>query len=799
MAVQKQITVGSDYITVRFYGFTSRSFNRTLYTYIKPWTETGSIGGQVTLNAYATECSYTFENLIPSTEYTLNFALYNNSTGQKIASYGPYTETTLPSPYSTGDTVYISTSNVSYNSATVDLYVTSRDYQRQVSVRCYRTSDGALAESHIATLGAYASSLSGINLSNLSSETQYKILVELLNPDGTTNATSSYTYITTSSRYASTDYGSLLVDSTTRNTAKLKLSITSRDYSRNIDLYVYTEDGVFVSSEVYSIEANTSSIDLEVISLDSATKYEFVVMVSNLENKITYTGQTYATTDSDYKFANHYSNVIAWDSENMRTTVSGSRPSSGNAANATYVHFYTKYTTSSSTGDLTYKSSKKFDSYGKVSSVPLDFFCYYGQTYTIDLYAWHSTSSTPPSTVPGLKKIQDTWTVTRWPREENVTVEVTQASDTSATITLTAAESRKIYDRTYTIYKNDTSVGTITIPAGSVYGKTSLTVTGLTAGSTYTFKASYSNGYTKGEDSVTFSIYGLKDSATLDCTGNGTSITAKLTAINSRSYARIVKVSWQSQTTGVTERNEKEFSLPAYTTTLDCIVESLPTAKYQVTVSIKTLNGDITWYKSAIVNPLDYETTLTVATTYKTVTATVTLNKELGFETDLTVYLNRERGLSVKLEAGRLTGTITWYTDIEAGCAYAITLVDNLKGENLTDGVTVYARTKNNFSWSTNVSSGKEFSLKADDWNELTEQMALKCNYYGISGYTSTDVFTTATKGNQLTADMYNEVAKAINKLVNVGTDCVTSVSEVSKGNAITAARINVLATCLNE
>lgn len=106
-------------------------------------------------------------------------------------------------------------------------------------------------------------------------------------------------------------------------------------------------------------------------------------------------------------------------------------------------------------------------------------------------------------------------------------------------------------------------------------------------------------------------------------------------------------------------------------------------------------------------------------------------------------------------------------------------------------------RTKNNFSWSTNVSSGALFNLKASDWNEFTSQLSTKCNYYSLAG---TYTFDTANKGANFTAKMFNQAVEAINGLVDWNSgDCVTKMSKVSTGDSVMADDINQLAKCLNE
>lgn len=96
----------------------------------------------------------------------------------------------------------------------------------------------------------------------------------------------------------------------------------------------------------------------------------------------------------------------------------------------------------------------------------------------------------------------------------------------------------------------------------------------------------------------------------------------------------------------------------------------------------------------------------------------------------------------------------------------------------------------NKFSWTNAKASGNPFNLTATEWNNLTENINDVRVYKTMAEYS----FTTAVKGNNFTATMYNQAVKAIKGISGYG----TSLSEVSKGDTVTAKKLNDLVTAIN-
>ena len=155
--------------------------------------------------------------------------------------------------------------------------------------------------------------------------------------------------------------------------------------------------------------------------------------------------------------------------------------------------------------------------------------------------------------------------------------------------------------------------------------------------------------------------------------------------------------------------------------------------------------------------------------------------------------LSSPRSFSATKDPGT-THVDATFSNVPSATKCTLWVVDNTR--NVTSSKYV-RRTKNNFSWSTNVTAGANFNLLASDWNAYTSQLKAKLEYYATEKTYSP---ATVAKGDQLTATKLNNIAAVINWLVdNNKGDCTTKVAGVSAGDPVTAAKINLLATCLNQ
>lgn len=103
------------------------------------------------------------------------------------------------------------------------------------------------------------------------------------------------------------------------------------------------------------------------------------------------------------------------------------------------------------------------------------------------------------------------------------------------------------------------------------------------------------------------------------------------------------------------------------------------------------------------------------------------------------------------------------------------------------------------FSWVKSiVAKGKDAIIYASDWNALTANINDVRAYRKEKGYTVSSPtkfsFTTALRGHDLTADMFNEVLEAIKGISGYG----TWFREFSKGEDCTAELLNSVVAELN-
>ena len=98
------------------------------------------------------------------------------------------------------------------------------------------------------------------------------------------------------------------------------------------------------------------------------------------------------------------------------------------------------------------------------------------------------------------------------------------------------------------------------------------------------------------------------------------------------------------------------------------------------------------------------------------------------------------------------------------------------------------------FEWTYSKKSGKEFNLTAKEWNALCNNINDLLYYYGWYDYN----FTTAYKGNEFTADMYNEILSAIYPISPRSRSYLDSY-KVNPGDKIYASSLNDLVDLVNE
>lgn len=275
-----------------------------------------------------------------------------------------------------------------------------------------------------------------------------------------------------------------------------------------------------------------------------------------------------------------------------------------------------------------------------------------------------------------------------------------------------------------------------------------------------------------------------------------TSVWVNLDYITPRSYDRTVYFHWYNTRSGGSGSPSK--TLSANASSLDREMPNLTSGtQYRFHVTVVNPAG-VTTYTSSYMyaTPIAYDhvLTLTVTSTYNRIYVTATTNQTKSYDISVSFFLDGARELTDVIAAGETSCTRYYYTDITPATSYTVSLHDNTLGRDIAS---IKKRTKNNFSWTGGAKvKGATFDLTASDWNEFTTQLKAKERWFTSNQRT----FTTAVTGNDFTATMFNQAVASINNMVADGaTDCVTTMTAVSKGDPVTAAAMNQLVACLNE
>lgn len=389
-----------------------------------------------------------------------------------------------------------------------------------------------------------------------------------------------------------------------------------------------------------------------------------------------------------------------------------------------------------------------------------------------------------------------------YPTGDYGTVSTSNITSNRITVNLTYITSRD-YDRTVFFDWYNTSngsSGSSSLILGAYETSLSRDMINLTADTQYRFEIralnpdrtiNYNSGY------FYETTWADIDNATPSYSVSGNKISMSLSGITSRHYSR-----WARFQVGDTI---KAVSLSAYATSASCDFTDLQfNTQYDIKFSIRNNDGGSqgdggtrTFFSTASAtteNP-NYTLSFAQSSTYNSISATVTLSEKQSFDVTCTVYLDNARSLDATISAGSLSRTRTWTSNIDSATIYKITLEDNIRNLSWNKRY----RTKNNFSWSTDVSAGKQFNILATDWNKFTSQLSTKATDYDVTYNPAT-----VAKGDKLTAEKYNNIAATINNIVNAETEkklgnCTTTVSTVKAGDRVMADAINQLASCLNE
>lgn len=146
------------------------------------------------------------------------------------------------------------------------------------------------------------------------------------------------------------------------------------------------------------------------------------------------------------------------------------------------------------------------------------------------------------------------------------------------------------------------------------------------------------------------------------------------------------------------------------------------------------------------------------------------------------------------------TNTMTmWYdnrltpgTEYVCNCGIEVNGVTTFMGSStFTTPVPTPTPTRpNNWSWSSVIGSGKAVGITAVEWNNFAARINAFREYKGLREY----IFTSAHKGNPITAAMANQLTEAIDEISGHG----TLPPIVTSGSKMYASFFTTLASALN-
>lgn len=192
------------------------------------------------------------------------------------------------------------------------------------------------------------------------------------------------------------------------------------------------------------------------------------------------------------------------------------------------------------------------------------------------------------------------------------------------------------------------------------------------------------------------------------------------------------------------------------------------------TITSSTTSSSITIkFSNLSTVPYGREVEITIAGTSKT--------WSIGANATPTTYTYKKSGLS----AGT---TYDWSIIVTDTTGTAGNVVFEEYGEETTDE----EERPSTFSWTYAKTQDEAFNLTATEWNSFTSKINEMRGYLGLSAYS----FTTAVKGADFTASMYNEARIAIQ---GMGGGAGGYIPTVSKGDSITAYVMNQIVAELNS
>lgn len=371
----------------------------------------------------------------------------------------------------------------------------------------------------------------------------------------------------------------------------------------------------------------------------------------------------------------------------------------------------------------------------------------------------------------------------------------TSKNQAQATVKLSDLPSKTGYSRSITWYNGNTSKGVTQIAGTTSTTSFSKTFTGLLPNTTYTFKAVVKAGSTT-LATKTVTVTTPAETGSLSLTPNTTYITATVAGMyDSPNYTRTVKFY-------IKERESKDYTLHAsrviQSTSGEINITGLISNEdYDVKVEIcngstvlKSLSGSATTVKDTSLIPVGIIANIVQKLGTRELTISWTADKAVAG----TTYV-----IECKKESESSWSTLETLNDISSPTVVTSPAGNEdmqfrIKSTNISVAdTTMYSAVydfyvRDDFVWDYPKEIGDPIIITANEWNRLNEYVMAKRRQAGKAL-----VIPTVSKGEPVTAEIFNATRNAIEELTSTG------VSEKVSGEGISIEDIDKLRIAINK
>lgn len=370
----------------------------------------------------------------------------------------------------------------------------------------------------------------------------------------------------------------------------------------------------------------------------------------------------------------------------------------------------------------------------------------------------------------------------------------TSKNQAQATVKLSDLPSKTGYTRSITWYNGKTSKGVTQIAGTTPTTSFSKTFTGLLPNTTYTFKAVVKAGSTT-LATKTVTVTTPAETGSLSLAPNTTYIKASVASMfNDPNYTRTVKFYVkESGASKYTLHSSKKIQGTSGSVNITGLISN---KKYDVKVEIcngstvlKSLSGSATTVKDTSLIPVGIITNFVQKLGTRELTISWTADKTVAG----TKYV-----IECKKESESSWSTLKTLNDISSPTVVTSPAGNEdmqfrIKSSNSSvAGTTMYSEVydfyvRDDFVWDYPKEIGDPIIITANEWNRLNEYVMAKRRQVGKAL-----VIPTVSKGEPVTADIFNATRNAIEELTSTG------VSEKVSGEGISIEDIDKLRIAIN-